>query len=371
MNYRSTAKMGVRSLRLRPRPAARALIVCTTVGLVMSAPLSAQTIVGTVRDGASKAPIPSVLITVLDSVDRPVRILTGDRTGHFALTMSPGTYAIDVRHPGYQQATTTAAPLKAGDTVAVTLDLVAVPVTLDTVVTKDTTKRGFFSVTPGREFVARHYALGKGIIVSGWEIEHSGKLLSEYLGTLPGIILTGSIPHPVNNPFRGWSPPAIPAANGQYLVSAYGQQCLYARIDRYSFFGMMMQWNAGQATDIDKLLKLSDVMAVEVYRDIREVPPEWQTGAWVRRIIWIAQPSWNYLLGDTGFPSLPLDSLTMMPGPAGGRIGQPLGALTMPRIIPNPMSILSLAQPWALDPESFSGGVPACGFMQIWTKIAW
>jgi hypothetical protein len=354
--------------------------------------LDAQTLRGVLRNGESKAPVASALVSILDGEGKLVRIVTADDKGHFSIALpQPGLYALDVRHIGYSPLATTAAQLNAGDTVTVTLDLAPLTVTLDTVVTTAATNHGLFSVTPGREMVARHYALGKGIIVGGWEIEHSGMLMSEYLGTLDGIILTSTIAQPnnlPNNPYKGWSPPIVPAAHGKFLTSAYGQQCLYARIDHWSIFGLMMQVT-GAPTDIDLLVQLKDVMAVEVYHSIHEVPPEWQQSAWVDRIVFVRKDG-GYFLGDAGLPAVPLDSLLVQNTAAGLGIGRAFRLDSLPpphsasptaaapgqdrmKVIFNPFAVVDSSIALALDPgpRGLAAGIPACGFMQIWTKAAW
>jgi len=354
------------------------------IAVVWACALPGQTIRGAIHDSVSKAPVPVPLITVLDDQGQPLRMITGDSSGRFIVTMPyPGTYTVDVRRLGYLRRTTAPMTLAANDTVTVALDMQPEPGVLNPMVVKGSRfNLSLTDVSAGREFFARHYALGKGVFAGGWEIQHSGKSLSEYLGTLPGVILGPRIASPNSvNPFRGWSPPAVPAANDQFLTTAFGRQCLYARVDRWSIFGLMVRH--GLPATIDQVVNVANVMAVEVYRDIREVPKEWQTGAWIDRLIYV-KAGGGYFLGDTGLPSLTLDTMELrapsdtLPHPnlRATALAEQKARLkgqtpTLPWVGVSPYAVVDSQTALQMNTEFLAGGIPSCGFMQIWTKSAW
>jgi hypothetical protein len=104
--------------------------------------------------------------------------------------------------------------------------------------------------------------------VSGWQIQHSGMLTSEYLGTLPGLNL-------MTNPCTSTSLCPLPsiyvaANNRKVLLSTLRGGCLYARINRTP---------VGHQ-NIDFVLSIKDIAAIEVYRSVAEVPAEWKPDVW-------------------------------------------------------------------------------------------
>lgn len=297
---------------------------------------SAQTIQGTIRDQTSHQPVPGATVTILDARDSALKAAVASKTGQFNITIAGGgVIAINVRSIGYTELTTTAARVGVGDTVTLELQLAPTAVTLDTVRAKATNDSGgFFKVTPGHTVFERHAALGKGIFISGAQLEKSGMSLTEYLGHEPGVRLAGMAPKDV---------PVIPGSNGQFLVSDLKSQCLYARIDHWSVLSLLIQHHAA---NIDQIAEVKDVMGVEFYHNISEVPAEWRADAALTEVWSRAYTPYvdadRYMIGTTEH----LDRITY----------QTMDRLSGYRAILYP-----------------TGAVPisVCGFMQVWTKVSW
>jgi len=322
---------------------ARAVCLAVLAVASVTATARAQVIRGTVRDVVTHQPIPKVNVGLLDARDSAVATATTTDSGKFSFKAPrPGTYALNLRHIAYTELTTTRADMIAGDTVTITIDMAANGVMLDTVVSKETETRGVFKMTSGAEYVRQHYIANKGLIISGYLIERSGMTMSEYLGKMPGVHLSGTTPK---------GTPVVPAGKGEFLLADGGSQCLYARIDRFSLLYMLMQ---NHAESIDDVVRVKDVMAVEVYRSHREVPPEWGQDAVATELYSRLNQGNTYVIGHTGFPAI---------DKGGSNKAGDTGGMTL------------LAQDnldfgtTALDPDD--NRPPPCGFVQIWTGAAW
>jgi hypothetical protein len=314
---------------------------------------SAQLVQGTVRAAGVGQPIANAEVVVYGSTGAAIRASSSDN-GSFALRVPrPGSYYMDVRRLGYVRILGRALLVRGDTSLVVTMD--AVVQRLDTV---HTTETGIQSrLTPGREIVRRHLLLGRGLIVSGLEIERSGLLLSEYLGKLDGLKLVG-VPPPQT--------PAIPGRGGFIVgTSRPNPTCLYARVNHSSLLWMLMQRT--RAT-IDDLLLLREVMAVEIYRSRDEIPREWRSEMIVQDLFYRDNGGTPYVIGHSGAlvdgGTLQHDSLsfltlrlyttrdtTLLRRPAGmsGARTRGGGGLRPPRM----------------------HNIPDCAFVQIWTRLAW
>jgi len=370
---------GNRAVRLRFRLWIIALGACLAVpGMARG-----QVIRGTVVDVTTKSPVSQATVSFRREGDSTLQSVATTSGGRFLATLKrPGTYAIIVRHLGYAELMTTAATLVAGDTVTIALEIARLPVALDTVVSVDSSS--VFPTTPGHEFVRLHFAKEEGIQVAGYLIEKSGQSLSQYLGThVPGIHITDLIqPFNPNAPTR-LSPPAVPADGGRFLMADSGSQCLYARVDRYSLIFLL---HSDDAETIDELLPVKSIMAVEVFRSPREVPPEWKSVAEVSTLFQRRNNGEYYLIGDTGFPSLNVGALQDQKlAQIGGFLADSnaavgAGATGIPgrvvsdtglRILPKNVAGLYDLDEYGLQPVPNTLSAPVCAFLQIWTHTAW
>jgi len=221
------------------------------------------------------------------------------------------------------------------DTLELTISLAPLAVGLDTVRTRDTAPedtvhRGLFSVTPGRLVFQKHMQLGKGHFISGFDIQRSGLLLSEYLSHLDSLQL-------VSGP--GMGIPVIPAGKGKFLTSTVQGHCLYGRINYWNIGSLLLQQ---QRSNIDQLLTLDEVVGVEVYLNYHDVPAEWRADAFPATVHVFPCPNqpggtW-FWMGDVGLQG---GGARCVPPPG----GQP------PRV--------PLTTP------------PTCPFVQIWTRLSW
>ncbi|HTR76934.1 MAG TPA: carboxypeptidase-like regulatory domain-containing protein [Gemmatimonadaceae bacterium] len=325
-----------------------ALLLCLSLGARHG---EAQVIRGTVRDVVSHLPVAGATVSVLDDRDSTIKVTISGESGQFSIAIPrPGVYALDARRVGYTELTTTAAPLAVGDTVTLELQMAAAaPVMLDTVRSKarDSVTGFLTHVTPGHLVVAQHYKLGKGIIVSGYQLERSGLTLTEYLGHEPGVMLSG---------IAQSGTPLIPGDKHQFLVSDLKTHCVFARIDHWSVVRLLIQ---DYAAEVDELLKVHDIMAVEFYHNISEVPKEWMGDAagWEE----LYQRSYGlafgyaqqcgdwYTIGSTEH----LDAVVLGRDAASGC----------------PVSRGQAQAGYAA--HLVDTAVPVCGFMQIWTRASW
>jgi hypothetical protein len=352
--------------------------VLITLWVWLPSALAGQTVVGTVRDSARATPIPSARVTIrIDST-----IVGSGRTddsGRFVIRVQrPGSGNVHIAVIGYRAFT---APLGIGpgNTVAPPYRLIPLPIVLDSVRTEEA-RQSFFSVTPGREQFRKHFLLGKGQFISGFEIQKSGLTASSFLATVPGLTMKRAVRSPIPGANDGGSPPTIPGRDG-YLLSTNREECLYGRIDRWSIVALLDQ-NAAET--IDDLIETADIMGVEVYLP-GETPAEWR--AEMKQLVWRTEGARSYLIGDTGQPQVkrgriradPRDPFDNRPSPMNVWVSNvdPFTAVgatppaTDARRRPRNAAYLIAA---SVAPPSFelpNMRVPHCAYVQIWTKVAW
>jgi hypothetical protein len=336
----------------------RSAIIRWTVPLLMVLTVPAargQVIRGYVRDSASNEPIVRAQITAkVATKDSSVGTAFSSDSGTFLLKLkAPGTFMLEAKRIGWAPIQTSTFTLRAGDTLRLTFELGRHATALDTIVTVES--RGVFAMTPGVEFVRKHFALGVGTIISGWEIEQTGLTLSEYLGHQAGIGLT-----------QAWAPmsPIVPAADQRGLASDFSAGCLIARIDRQSVLYKLATENGRW---IDDVLKVKDIMAVEIYLDRTEVPKEWALDARPDQLYgrnWTDShgPPADYTIAHTGLP-LPASILTDDQASFG------TAPITGGTRFTNSGSLSGVDVSAGTAASSIGGS--ACGFMQIWTGLAW
>jgi hypothetical protein len=333
---------------------------CRIAGLVLigATAARAQSIRGEIRDETTKQPIARVTVSLLDAKDSTLRNVLSSDSGRFSVTLpGPGTYSLSLRRVGWSQLMTKPFTVRANDTVsALTFEMVRRVVALDTVVSVES--RGVFAMTPGKEYVRKHFAEGIGMIISGWEIEKSGLKLSQYLGQQAGLHLS-----------EVYAPgtPLVPGDNGMAVLSDVSTQCLYARVDRFSVISMLIQ---EAAETIDEMMKVKDIMAVEVYLDHREMPKEWKQDAWVTELYSRLNSGRQYIIGHTGFPTIRADELADEPGRfATQRVA------SLDRGAGSSLTRTVVTDADGVSSARYNGSgvtmIPPCGFLQIWTARAW
>lgn len=318
--------------------------------MASAGPGGAQVIRGRIVEAATNAPVPRVEARLLAENDSVIALAISSDSGVFVLHgAGAARYALDIRRVGFQRLATTHMRLAPGDTVTVTLELARSEIiALDTVRIEERSS-WWTSATPGRTWLQNHARLGVGVFVAGAMIEQSGLSLSEYLGRLDGLSLTGVT-------VRGY--PVIPARNGMFLTSTFQSRCLYARIDRQSLAHYLI---ASRQESIDDALKLSQIAAVEVYRDRTEIPGEWKDAGFVREMFYRRNGGAEYLIGHPGNSDLS----SMVGDDAFGARSATRGLVSENRGLRIARTDLSQS----VTRENLS--TPTCGFLQIWTNKAW
>jgi hypothetical protein len=304
----------------------------------------AQTIMrGQILDLATGAPVVRATVLVLNARDSVLRQALANDSGKFMVNMpDPGEYALQFKRIGWQPIQTTVFKLRAGDTASMTIEMARNAVSLDTIVARET--RGVFEMTKGQEFVRQHMLLNTGMIISGFEIEKSKLLLTDFLGRQAGVKLVST-----------WDirQPVIPAEGRRVLSADVPSGCLYGRVDRGSMIFKLMTEAAGW---VDDAVKTKNIMAIEVYLDRSEVPKEWQFDARpevmysrnfmgrgnTRTSTMGGLPPGDFIIGDTGIPKLTAEML------ADDAANYGTVAIGGTGVLP-----------------------PACGLLQIWTGAAW
>jgi hypothetical protein len=311
----------------------------------------AQSLTGIVHDSVAKRPLSGVTVAAYGGDTRIAQAITGN-DGAFVLRIgSERLVRVEARRIGYSPFSTVTRV--AGQSTTLSIEMGPVPVDLTPVITSDS-QRGH--LTSGREFVRRHLALGKGLIVSGFDIARSGLTISEFLGGLEDMRLTKA-PQP--------GLPTVPGRFGFLTAKGKGRSpCLYARINRTSVFEFLMD---REREHIDDLLIVQDVAAVEIYRDPQEIPPEWRTEMVVQDLFLRQSGANNYVIGHTGafIDWLRLDRdyerfktiglFTIRPTPLSR---PPVGQIRPPRV-----KEVRYIPRFSITPQ--------CAFMQIWTKSGW
>ena len=220
-------------------------------------------------------------------------------------------------------------------------------------------------VTPGHEVFAKHYALGKGIFVDGAALERSGMSLTDYLGHESGVR---------RSPTRPVGVPVVPGANGEFLVSNLKSQCLYARVDHWSLVRLLIN---NFAANIDELVPPSEIMGVEFYRDISEVPVEWTADADLAEV-WTRSYSLTYgYSGSCGGDRYTIGSTDLIDDRQAIREDTAFSCTGPTRqgyAATGPWDSLH-GDRWGTRHPGYVSvppmEMPKCGFMQVWTKRSW
>ncbi len=314
-------------------------------GMLAAAPLGAQSLKISVTNQATKQSVPNATVVLRDSLQATLQTVVSDPDG-IALFRLPaaGLYYVTAKRIGYLPAPSKAARIATGERVTLGLIMTPVPVSLDTVLTRDRAEAAALKLTTGEEFFRRHAELGKGHFFLGPQIKKSGLSVTEFLvANLDSLTFIGASPHPPPPPKNSnfglpTGTPVIPAARKGYLAGKHGAQCLYARIDRFDIYALLV-WN--QKHDIDELLSVDEIVGVEIFQDYSDVPKEWKGDAIApERIEYVNAMGNHFNIGRIGLGAR-IDS-------AGDYRSPELGH--------------------GNDPPTF---MPKCPFLQIWTNVAW
>jgi hypothetical protein len=275
-------------------------------------------------------PVPQATVNLLTLRDSVIGVGTTSTVGIVLLTAPrPGFYGVDARRIGLVRGYVSPVSAAHGDTVNVNIQLFPPAAVMDTIVTQG--RRSIFGVTAPQEFIRRHMLWGRGEIVTGAEMQRSGLSVGEYIARLPGLEITTAPGIQL----------VIPIADGKFIQNRHGAKCLFARVDRTN---LPFRLIANSDENLDVSVRMSEVMAVEIYRSRDEIPPEWRQYSTV------------------GAPQI-------LPRKNGGT-PYIMGGLHEPTVT---AETIALDEPAYQTTFAMRGiNIPLdCGYVQIWTKAAW
>lgn len=308
----------------------------------------AQSIEGRITESSVRRGLAGVELSVSQD-GRAVGNATTSDSGTFAIRVpAAGEYRLDGRKVGYLPIIARVVRATGGVTM-IEIEMERLSVQLDTVRTTD---RNLSKVTTGSQYVRAHLALGKGIIVSGFDIQRSGMLLSEYLGKLDGVALRRAPP-----PYT----PVLPGRNG-FLTGdgKHNTLCLYGRINHVSPLHILMQ---KRYESLDDILDVREIMAVEIYRNVSEIPREWRQEMVIENLYLRRNMDMKYTIGHPGaaipYSWLMEDHFAMEFLFSNNRFSPSLPPSPRPGQPPPAAGIKKIT------------AIPQCGFMQIWTRAGW
>ena len=277
--------------------------------LLTAAPASAQAIRGHLIDDSNQAPVAGATITVIIGESRSTQTLTGE-DGYFFVTLDAwGTRQLEAMRIGYKTTTSQPFLVEPSDTVTVDFRILPDAVLLAPLLVTARSNRG-------REaFFRRMENWDRGIFITPAMVDsiNPRQHPAEVLRKQPKVWLSwgwGSDP---------WSGISGPIPN---IHTYLGEGCVSYMIDgravrrpRFAEGPMWLDWPLNT-------LKAEDIVAVEVYRHITEVPEELRNAA---NEVWHGQPLSNLPsiaaggAGTTGLHALDLRYHQLLD--AGGVVG--------------------------------------------------
>jgi hypothetical protein len=240
---------------MRNRFSLLAILLALTAG----APAAAQTVRATVTDSRTGAPVAEAMVRVWAADGTLARAGFTDATGTAVLRLRGiGTYRVAVERRGYRAVSLDGVAVARGAPLLVPVRMQALPLSMDTVVVvaAGPTERG-------RGGFERRRAMGRGVFLDSAYIAQAyrgTRWPTDYLRDVPGIYLdrSGPLGEPHARSLRGW-------------------RCMVVLIDGQ---GVGLIPNGFNRRTIQQIIRPSDVVAMEVYREYDEVPPEFRRAAY-------------------------------------------------------------------------------------------
>jgi hypothetical protein len=146
------------------------LPICGLVLCVLAAPLSAQSVTGRVVDAATGDPVPQARVQAAPTAEAAARVASAitDRSGHFRLSLEPGTWDLTVESVGYETVHTTGLHVAVDEVVTLEIRVGPRPVALEPLVV--TGRRAY--PARSRPFYDRMaFNQGRGRFIDRQEIE--------------------------------------------------------------------------------------------------------------------------------------------------------------------------------------------------------
>lgn len=237
------------------------LVAATLLGLAfagVAAPASAQMIHGKLLQDGTQLPLSGASVQLLDARgDELDRIVVSNSAGTFAMRVEPGRYTLRIRRIGFNPLVTPVISLAANEVFEATYRVSPVAVRLAT--QRITEKR---NLEWGRDGFARRKALNLGgLFLARSELaDRDPTIFATMMRGLEGINVDGA----------------------SRITSTEGWRCVYFMVNKIpvSSVPFGVPGSTMYPTLEDLVPTGHDVMAIEVYREFKEVPPELRLDAW-------------------------------------------------------------------------------------------
>ena len=222
-----------------------------------ASPLSAQMIHGRLLQEGTLSPLTGASVQLMDARGNELnRLVTTNEAGTFAMRVDPGRYTLRIRRIGFTPLVTPVITLAENEVFEGTYRISPVAIRLAT--ERITAKR---NLEWGRDGFARRKELGEGVFLTRSDLnEKDQRDFATLLTGVEGIVVEG----------RG------------KVVSTQGWRCLYFMVNKVPVSSVPngVPGSTTYPTLEDLVPTGHDVMAIEVYRQFKEVPPEFKLDAW-------------------------------------------------------------------------------------------
>lgn len=234
------------------------IVLLATLAVAGAArPLAAQMIHGRLLQDGTLVPLAGASVQLMDTRGNELdRLVVTNEAGTFALRVEPGSYTLRVRRIGFTPLITPVISLEAGEVFEGTYRVS--PATIRLTTERIIAKR---NLELGRDGFARRKALGEGVFLNRSDLaEKDQREFSNLMTGVDGIRVVG---------------------DGR-ITSTEGWRCLYFMVNKVPVTSVpagapgSTMW----PTLEDLVPSGHDVMAIEIYREFTEVPPEFRLDAW-------------------------------------------------------------------------------------------
>ena len=227
------------------------------IGVAAARPAAAQMIHGRLLQEGTLVPLSGATVQLLDAQGEELnRVATTNDAGTFVLRVAPGRYTLRIRRIGFTPLVTPIISLQADEVFEGTYRVS--PATIRLTTERITAKR---NLELGRDSFDRRKALGKGVFLTRTQLEEKDQREFSYLlRNVEGIRVE---------------------ASGK-MTSTEGWRCLYFMVNKVMVSSIPggVPGTTTWPTLEDLIPTGHDVMAIEVYREFEEVPPEFRVDAW-------------------------------------------------------------------------------------------
>lgn len=240
------------------RPIRLAIVVLAgIIGVAAARPAAAQMIHGRLLQEGTLVPLSGATVQLLDAQGAELnRVVTTNEAGTFAMRVAPGRYTLRIRRIGFTPLVTPVISLQADEVFEGTYRVS--PATIRLATERITAKR---NLELGRDSFSRRKELGKGVFLTRTQLQDKDQREFSYLlRDVDGIRVE---------------------PNGK-VTSTEGWRCLYFMVNKVMVSSVPggVPGSTTWPTLEDLIPTGHDVMAIEVYREFAEVPPEFRIDAW-------------------------------------------------------------------------------------------